>query len=78
MESLKNTMYEQDIIVIKTIPCIRCHKGGEIKVLRRDYDRWRSGELIQVAFPEMPPGDREQLINGVHGKCFDEMFKEEE
>ena len=75
---MTNFEHEQDIIVIKTIPCIRCKKNGEIKVLRRDFERWEAGEMIQVAFPEMPPGQREQLISGTHSECFDEMFKEEE
>lgn len=78
MESLKNTMYEQDILIIRTRRCIKCNESGTVKVLRRDFERWQAGEMIQVAFPEMPPGQREQLISGAHSECFDEMFKEEE
>lgn len=29
------------------------------------YDRWKGGELIQVAMPELSPEDREFLISGM-------------
>ncbi len=70
---------EDDIITVETIACIRCGKGGTVKVLRRDYNLWKNGgRTIQEAFAEVPAGIREQLMSGIHDKCFDEMFADKE
>jgi hypothetical protein len=45
---------------------------------REAFDRWRGGELIQNAFPDMDPGERELLITGTHDACWDKLFSEEE
>ena len=35
------------------------------------------GELVQDAFPELSAADREIIISGAHGECFDEEFPPE-
>lgn len=69
---MSNTM------LVKTKPCTVC---GEYEVWSLDRDsviRWREGEHIQHAFPDMSAGDREVLISGTHPACWDKLFPEEE
>lgn len=40
--------------------------------------RWRAGEYIQVALPDLTAEQREALITGIHQRCWDEMFKEDD
>lgn len=69
---------EDEVVVITTASCIGCGKDGKIRVMKRDFERWQDGELIQKAFPEMPVGDREQLMSGMHSACFDKLWKDAE
>ena len=46
-------------------------------VSNHDLKRWEDGELIQDAMPYLSAGERELLISGVCGKCFDKMFEED-
>jgi hypothetical protein len=39
---------------------------------------YEAGELIQRAMPDVSEDERELLISGVCGQCFDELFKEAE
>ena len=60
--------------------CIKCHG--------RAYSLWcdsgglslhgRRGELIQNAMPYLSPDEREILISGICGRCFDEMYGEDD
>jgi len=43
-----------------------------------DYTSWENGELIQTAMPYLSAGEREVLISGMCGPCFDNMFGGEE
>jgi len=54
--------------------CRQCGTTAQIPVLGPDYDRWQNGELIQNAMPYLSADDREVLISGVCGTCFDNMF----
>jgi hypothetical protein len=59
----------------------RCHACGEvftIMVNKEGYELWMSGKThIQNALPNLSDDDRELLLSGVCGKCFDKMFDEE-
>lgn len=62
----------------KEVACICC---GIKKVYHLRLDRvlaWRSGMLIQDAFPELSAEDREFLISGLCPKCWNNIFNEEE
>jgi len=65
-----------EIVNVQTPPCVMCKQASLVPVVRSDFDRWQGGELIQVAFPEMPVDDRELLINGTHPECWDKMMEE--
>ena len=56
--------------------CRQCGTTVQISVIGPDYDRWKSGELIQDAMPYLSPDEREILISGTCGPCFDRMFCE--
>lgn len=65
-------------MLIQTSKCMGCGKGGEIDVPEDGYVRWKNGEFIQNALPMLTANQREQLMTGMHGECFDDMFPEEE
>lgn len=54
--------------------CKVCGDFAEVKVLARDYAHWQNGELIQRAFPEMPPEEREMLLTGTHPACWEILY----
>jgi len=59
--------------------CIFC--GGKhviSKINSKKFQDYLNGALIQRAFPQMPASDREFLISGICGPCFDSTFNEAE
>jgi len=62
--------------------CNRCKGQTEMMVNINDYAAWEDdrgkpeGLLIQDAMPYLTVDEREVLISGTCGKCFDEMFPE--
>ena len=58
--------------------CISCHENFAVSVPAEGYVKWQKGDLIQDAMPEVSVADRELLISGVCGKCFDMMFPDSE
>lgn len=65
-------------ITVITPRCMFCGQQGEVRAPARGVQRWQDGELIQRALPELTAEQREQLINGTHPKCWDEMMGDEE
>lgn len=57
--------------------CRICRKKDVLRVDTENYLNWRAGGSIQACLPELTPDDREILISGICGKCFDKMFPEE-
>lgn len=56
--------------------CMFCMKASEIKVPTNGFFKWFQGALIQDAFPNLTPGQRETLQSGSHEECFDDAFAE--
>ena len=57
-----------------------CRECGETKILflrLQDLQRWKSGEVIQRVFPDLSQGDRELMMSGICGECFDDFFEQE-
>jgi hypothetical protein len=50
-------------------------KVTEVKMTTSDYQRWRAGELLQRAAPEMPAVARETLISGFCAECQGPIFQ---
>lgn len=62
------------ITTVLTPPCMCCGERGTVVVPTDAHNRWRAGELAQVAFPDLTADVREQLISGTHPACWDAMF----
>lgn len=58
--------------------CPYCHQSSTIEVDPASYGNWRNGMLIQRAFPNMSIADRERLITGIHGECWNKIFPPED
>jgi len=64
------------MISYETKPCTSC---GEKSIVELDEDKfvaWRHGEHVQNVWPEKSPDERELLITGTHGTCWNKMFGE--
>jgi len=57
--------------------CSICKVTHIIEVKDEDFDKWTHGELIQNAFPYLNIDQRELLISGLCGHCFDAFIKGE-
>lgn len=62
------------MVGVQTAKCIMCGKTGMVYMPVEAFERWEGGGLIQEVWPEGTSAEREQLLNGTHGPCFEEMF----
>lgn len=53
-----------------------CNRTIDVEVTQAQVDRWRGGELIQKAMPELSPGIRELFISGTCPDCWDDLFND--
>lgn len=58
--------------------CRMCRKVITLEVSESGYEMMLAGAHIQDAFPELSVDDRELLISGICGSCFDELFAEDD
>ena len=57
------------------ITCRTCGTPYAIVVPTDAYEAWQNRTmLIQDAFPDLSPSEREMLITASCGPCFDEIF----
>ena len=56
--------------------CIKCNDIHLIIADSEDVKQWVNGALIQDAMPYLSPDEREILISGICGMCFERMFGE--
>lgn len=56
--------------------CMDCKNLVKIEVEEKAYEKWKDGTRIQQAMPMLSADEREILISGVCGPCFDKMFPE--
>ena len=61
-----------------SVSCRYCNGHHILAACAEDVDRWQGGELIQNAMPYLSADERELLISGTCGTCFDKMFGSEE
>lgn len=64
--------------VVRKVPCRNCDTATAIEMDSAAHDQWRNGLLIQKAFPDMPDDQRELLISGICGACWDNLFGDAE
>jgi len=53
-------------------------RSRDIDVTEEEYDRWRSGVLIQRAMPHLSDVDREFIMTGITEEEWNAEFAEEE
>lgn len=62
---------------IVEVECIMCHTKHTILVPVGGYTQWAKGQAkIQEALPGLTDDERELLVSGICGQCFDKMFAE--
>jgi hypothetical protein len=68
------------VVIVNTGTCPFCKKPGKLEVPPEVLDRYDGGRgmFIQNAWPEGSADEREQLLSGIHGKCFDDAFPDDE
>lgn len=72
---MKRINYKEVCVVTR---CPFCGRGNEVEVNESDYWDWQDGELVQNAFPYLSADEREMLITGICGECWDKMFGSDE
>ena len=60
--------------ITKHYACDHCGHTEAISFNFDDYARWKDGEYIQFALDYLTPDQREMMISGTCGKCFDRFF----
>jgi len=60
-----------------TVTCRICNQEIPVSATEEQLMSWHAGALIQYAMPGVPADERELLISGICGPCFDRMFPEE-
>jgi hypothetical protein len=61
-----------------TTTCPFCGKRHAFELDAEAVALWRAGVHIQHVFPEMSADDRETLVSGACGPCFDLVFADED
>ena len=61
-----------------TKTCNLCQQKTGLWVQPKDYAAWQGGAHIQDVMPYLPADQRELLISGTCGTCFDKLFPEDE
>ena len=58
--------------------CKFCGEELTVEADEKKFARFDAGEHIQDVFPELNVNERELMISGICGRCFDEMFDDED
>ena len=58
--------------------CRSCGESISLMVNGQDVVDWQGGKYIQDAMPYLSADERELLISGTCGPCFDKMFGDSE
>ena len=60
------------------IRCIHCNKNYDVWADPADLTAWSEGELIQVVLDYLSDDERELLLSGTCGTCWDKMYGEDD
>lgn len=63
-----------DVQEYRTRRCVVCGLTSTMWLSVAAVEAWQGGMLIQYAFPDMDPREREMLISGTHPECFERLF----
>ena len=64
----------KSLITLETRRCRICNETGTVTVETDQLEDYNNGAMIQNAFPDLSPGEREQLMTGIHPDCWDKTF----
>ena len=64
--------------IAKTVRCRICDQITTLLLDPNDIKEWQEGAYVQDVFNYLTEGERELLISGICGTCFDNIFKEDE
>ena len=59
---------------VVAVPCRLCDTVHDLTVNVEGYVNWQAGEFIQDALPELSCDERELLISGTCGACFEVAY----
>lgn len=63
--------------IMKEVVCRVCGTKHNVIVPAAGYLKWAKGQAkIQEALPSLTEDERELLVSGICGKCFDKLFAE--
>lgn len=61
------------------LKCMMCQESQVLPISSDSLFEWRmSGKFCQDYFPDLSSDQRELLISGTCGACFDDMFSDDE
>jgi hypothetical protein len=76
---ITETAFESGGTVQLFFNCPSCGGRSHVSGVNWDaYCAWVKGELIQDAMPDLSADERETLMTGYHGTCFDEDWEDDE
>lgn len=60
------------------VRCPMCGNSYIITVPHDGFIRWRNGDRIQECMPSLSNEDRESLMTGICGDCWNNMYGEDD
>ena len=54
--------------------CPKCGQTNTLELDARGYQLWQDGLVIQKALPSLSDSQREIVISGIDGRCWELMF----
>jgi hypothetical protein len=66
------------VIEVLCRPCTVCGERSVVSMDESAHRRWVDGAPLQEVCPEMSTDERELLISGTHGPCWDSLFDDDE
>lgn len=65
---------------ISFVKCFQCDENKAVTTSSEKIENWKMNRrnlpLIQDHFPELSKDERELILSGICGSCFNEMFPE--
>lgn len=65
-------------VSVQCSPCPFCHVASIVVMPTEAYIAYLRGSHVQDCWPEGTADQCEMLMTGTHGKCYDEVFDEDE
>ncbi len=65
------------MIIVRTSPFTGEIRERDLPITQEQLDAWKSGVLIQDAFPQLSASAREFILSGMTDEEWDELFGDE-